>query len=89
MPVYTTQASATPPDDADNVFLEIRILRDGEQVAVFAGRFPKGLNDSTILAEVEKRVQGFVDTDSDRIAKAELELRADAIAAALDNRAWP
>ncbi len=89
MPVYTTQAEATPPDDTNNVFLEIRILRDGKDVAMFAGRFPKGLNDSVILVEVEKRVQGFVDADSDRIAKEELATRADAIAAALDDRLWP
>lgn len=89
MPVYTTQATATPPDDANNVFLEIRILRDGQDVAMFAGRFPKGINDSVILAEVEKRVRGFVDADSDRIAKEELATRADAIAAALDDRLWP
>jgi len=87
--IYTTQATATPPDDANNVFLEIRVLRDGSQVAAFAGKFPKGLNDSTILNEIEKRVQGFVDADSDRIAKEALALRADAIAAALDDRVWP
>ncbi len=89
MAVYTTQATATPPDDALNVFLEIRVLRDGQQIAVFAGRFPKGMNDSVVLTEIEKRVQGLVDADSDRIAKEELTARADAIAAALDDRAWP
>ncbi len=89
MAVYTTQAEATPPDDALNVFLEIRVLRDGQQIATFAGRFPKGMNDSVVLTEIEKRVQGLVDADSDRIAKEELAERANAIAAALDDRAWP
>lgn len=89
MPVYTTQATATPPDDANNVFLKIDVLRDGIEVASFAGKFPKAVADSVILTQIEKRVQGFVDADSDRIEKELLQERADAIAAALDDRIWP
>ena len=89
MPEYTTQATASEPDDANNVFLEIEVLRDGKGVATFKGKFPKAIADSVIVAQIEKRVQGFVDADSDRIEKELLQQRADAIAAAFDDRLWP
>ena len=75
--------------DETGVGIEVSILRDDERVATFAARYPAGADDAIILAEIERRIQGFVDADSNAIDQANLTARAEAVAGALTDRIWP
>ena len=88
MPVYKTTAAAGG-SRAEELVIVVVIFRDGEQVATFTEHYRSSVADPAILNLLEKRVREFIRVDDERIAKEEVDDRAEALASSMDDRIWP
>ena len=88
MPVYKTTAAAGG-SRAEELVIVVVIFRDDIQVATFTEHYRSSVADPAILNLLEKRVRDFIRIDDERIAKEEVDDRAEALASSMDDRIWP
>jgi hypothetical protein len=81
---YIIYAQSNPATTAEQIVIDITIVRDGELSTSWVARFPSTMSDSAIRIDLIRRIQEYIKVDSGQIASAQTADRASAIADSID-----